>query len=324
MNEMGKLGARSGVKWAWFARSLFVLVGASVSLALIAWAWTLQQVNQQAPALTQAEARHSYLRAVAWLKVNESSVLSQGNAALWWMVDTAAQRSGDPYLSDLVERHLSIAYQGPFANSPWVRFVRPQALVKGGPQPEEQLVRYQRFFLTAVTCRADDDTRDFLEGHVCRPALSKVWLADPVCSTHHLMGLMIHRRSGCEPAPEAERLQGELLDDIEAQARLDPSMRDAVLQRVLMLAWAGGVERPSPSWVQRVRDAQQPDGGWTGEASLPEWPDFLQPQVIRGAWRRLNGRPHAAPPSDFHASAQGLLLMALLAHPAGKTAPAGQ
>lgn len=305
---------------AGFSRGILMLLVLFGVSALIGWGWTQSHVNRQAPALTQAELNQSYQRAVAWLKANESSVLAQGNAALWWMIDAAAQRSEDRYLHELVERHVTITYQGAQANSPWMRLVRPQSTPTGGPQADEELVSYQRFFLTAATCRADSETRAFLEGHVCRPALTKVWLADRVCSTHHLMGLMMHRRSGCEPPSGVARLRSELLDDIEAQARLDPFMRDAAMQRVLMLAWAGGVDRPQPSWVRRVRDAQQADGGWSGETTLPEWADFLQPRTLRAAWGRMRGLPQlsSSPSSDFHASAQGLLLMALLAHPGGK------
>jgi len=326
MNAMRNPGeARWGMS-ACLVRGMLVLLALFVVLASIGWWWTLVQVNRQVPALTQAEARQSYLRAVSWLKANESSVLSDGNAALWWLIDAAARRSEDRHLSELVERHLAVAYQGVLANSPWVRIVRPQSVATGEVQSDELLARYQRFFLTAATCRADDDTQAFLDGHVCRPALIKVWLADRVCSTHHLMGLMIHRRNGCKAPAVAERLQNELLEDIEAQARVDPFMRDAALQRVLMLAWVGGLDRPQSSWVRRVRDAQQADGGWSGSATLPEWPDFLQPRALSAAGARLTGRPWSpsAPPSDFHASAQGLLLMALLAHPTGKSAWQGE
>ena len=311
---------------AWLARGTLVLTALLAASVLMGWGWTQIQINRPTQSLTQEEARQSYLRAVGWLRSNESLVLSQGNAALWWMIDTAARRSEDRYLAELVERHLAIAYRGMWVNSPWKRLVRPQAAATGEPPAGEQLVRYQRFFLTAVTCQADADTIDFLEGHVCRPSLIKALLVDRVCSTHHLMGLMIHRRSGCEAPAGVNRLHSELLDDIETQARLDPFMRDATLQRVLMLAWAGAVDRPQPSWVRRVRDAQQADGGWSGEETLPEWADFLQPRALAALWARLSGRPlpRSVPPSDFHASAQGLLLMALLAHPAGKIDTPGQ
>lgn len=307
-------------------RIVLAVLALSVAVLLGAWGWTQLQINKEDSALTQQEAMQSYLHAVSWLKANESSVLTQGNSALWWMIDTAARRSGDPYLNELVERHLRFVYQGLLTNSPWMRLVRPRSPVREDAQPEEGLERYQRFFLAAATCRPDDDTRPFLMGHVCRPALTKVWLSDRVCSTHHLMGLMIHHRNGCKATPDAARLQGELLDDIEAQARLDPFMRDAALQRVLMLAWVGGAERPQSSWVRRVQQAQQADGGWSGETSLPEWPHFIQPHFIRTMGARLTGRPwrRSAPPSDFHASAQGLLLMALLAHPTGKSGWQGE
>lgn len=302
------------------AKAFFAFLFALLAAVLTAWAWTQWQINRDAPAVSAAEARRGFVRAISWLQANEGTVLSQGNAALWWMLDVAAQRSADPYLTDLVERHLQLAYQGELETSAWKRLIRPRSMPVASADPVEALEPYQRFFLSAAKCRIDDQTRAFYAGHVCRPALTKVWADDSVCSTHHLMGLMVHRRNQCPEVAGMLQLQQELLDDIEGQARWEPFMRDAVLQRTLMLAWVGGPERPRASWVRRAIAAQQPDGGWSGAAALPEWPDLVQPWAWK-AWLRKpsGGALSDRPPSDFHASAQGLLLTALIAYPSGKS-----
>lgn len=296
-------------------RALLILSALCMVCVLFAWGWTQLQINRNVQPVTQQEARQHYERALGWVRANESTVLSQGNAALWWMLDVAAHRSQDPYLTDLVDRYMARVFPGSSAQSPWARMVRPGTSINPDAPMEDGLFAYQRFFRDAIACRVGADTRPFFEEHVCRPSLTKVWLSDPACSTHQLMGLMIHRRSGCSPTPGVERLKAELLDDIAWQARLDPLMRDAGIQRVLMLAWAGDVSRPQPSWVRRVMAAQRIDGGWSGGETWPEWPEALQRDQIRALWARVRGQPlPAITPSGFHASAQGLLLMALLAH----------
>ncbi len=289
-------------------------------LVVAAWGWTLRQVNRDMPPMPQQEALTSFQRSVAWLQNNEPVVLQDGNAALWWMVDAAAKRSGDPYLAQLVERYLAQVFQGVQAQSPWLRLVRPQAQVARDLPLPEQLVDYQKHLLSAATCQAapslGDHDHAFLETNLCRPMLTKVWLGDRVCSTHQVVALLIQQRNRCASPTGLARLQSELLDDIQTQTSLDPFMRDATLQRVLVLAWAGNGQRIAPSWVLRVRDAQHADGGWAGEASLPEWPAFLQPRLLKSLAARALGRPpRTTIPSDFHATAQGMLLMALLAYP---------
>jgi hypothetical protein len=63
-------------------------------------------------------------------------------------------------------------------------------------------------------------------------------------------------------------------------------------------------------WVRRILGAQRPDGGWSGAAVIVELPDE---RVL--SWQGgLRSQVVEAPVSEFHATAQGLYLMALLLH----------
>lgn len=307
---------RARAAWRWV-----VLIALFVTLLLVsAWAWTVRDIHREAPPLSAQEADDSFRRSVAWLKTHEPQVLQDGNAALWWMVDVAAKRSQDPFLQQLVERYLAQTFQGVQAQSPWLRLVRPGASVTSFLPTPVELSEYQRYFLAAATCQPEDERNGppsgYLQNNLCRPMVAKVLLGDRVCSTHQVFGLLIHQRNHCAQPSGMPRLQQELLADIQTQARLDPFMRDATVQRVLILAWVGGADLPPARWVRRVHDAQQSDGGWTGDAQLPEWPEFVQPRTLK-KWLRasLGQAEQPTVPSDFHATAQGLLLMALYAHP---------
>src|SRR5690606_33420393 len=148
----------------------------------------------------------------------------------------------------------------------------------------------------------------------CGPNWRTVALNDPACSTHQLMALKIFERTGCTAPQPLAPLKRALLDDVASQLSLDPVMQDAHIQRVLMLAWLGQAERIKPIWLRRILDAQEPDGGWLGHRRIPELPDAISPW----AWRERLARhwpglfvPRRAQ-HDFHATAQGLLLLALL------------
>ena len=299
--------------------------GALVALVLLGLVGvSLWHGNRPMPAVQPEEARQSFQRAVGWMKAHEPEVLGTGNVALWWMVSEAAQRSGDPYLQALVRRYLQRFDQGELQGSPWARLVDPSMSAHPAWPMPEGLVPYQRFFYHAATCRPvplaqGGDTHTHLADNQCRPQLSKVWLQDRVCSTHQLMGLLLQARCACPVPPDATRVRQELIADIAEQLRFDVSVNDAYIQRVMMLHLAGAGAQAKPVWVRRVMRAQLEDGAWVGYARWLGWPQALQPERVRAWLRELrSGRPSEASNVDFHATAQGLLLMALL----GQTTPA--
>ena len=153
------------------------------------------------------------------------------------------------------------------------------------------------------------DTRAFLDERACRPALTQ---NDPACTTHQLIGVMLMAREACAPAAQLSPLQVNLLGDIEQQMQWDIVVKDAYLQRMVMLMWQGKPEQIKAVWLRRVLMAQQPDGGWIGGRQLPELPRRLQPWQIRSqlaAWWPSRFQAHTG--SDFHATAQGLFITAM-------------
>lgn len=288
--------------------ALIGIIGASV----IGWFG-----HRPAPPVTQAQYQQSYQRAVAWVRTHETQVLQDGNAALWWMVQTAAERTNDAYLQGLVRQSMARVYTGNTARIAWQRMVTPKAEIDPDLASLEGLSPYQLFLYHAVTCRpvelAQGDTSRFLQTNVCRPQAIEVYSRDLTCSTHQLMGIKLYERTGCPAQGGLAALEAELLSDIEQQMQLDVIVKDGYLQRVLTLSWMGGAERVKPLWVQRVLAAQQPDGGWLARQQIPEMPDGALSSATVSVLARI--WPSRFPPghgsTDFHATAQGLLIAAL-------------
>lgn len=308
-------GPRTRVR-AW----VFAFCGAaalSLIVLAIGWAALLASINRPMPPVTEQEARESFQRSVRWLQANEAAILADGNAALWWMIRAAADNSRNAYLNELVDKHL-LTYTGPHEQLAWKRLIVRDASFDPHQPVPPGLVPYQRGFFLAAMCQPgqepDESTRRFLSQHACRPALTRVWLSDRVCSTHQLLVVMLYRRQGCQAAASLEPFKQELLDDIATQASQDIFMHDGQIQRVLSLVWAGAADRVRPAWVHRIRAQQRADGGWTGDSLVPELPDWAQVPAVKRAWRMMRGLPPLpSGASNFHATAQGLLLMSLLA-----------
>jgi len=308
------------IKKVW-GRVLSRAVMAFIALAVLAWAGLWWQANRDMPPPTLAERQQSYQRAVDWFRAHEAEVLADGNAALWLMIKTAAQHTQDPYLAQLLQRSMDAMYTGRNEALPWRRLIEPKAAFTHDLGLLGPLSAYQRFFYHAATCARVEipgyahGSDDFLERNVCRPMATRVWLEDRVCSTHQMMGLHMIRQTGCPLPGDPKPIEDELLGDIRTQLWLDPMFQDAYIQRVLVLQWLGGAEAVRPSWLWRVMNAQQANGGWVGSRHVPGLPDWLQPwglrQLLADPVSVLSGKPIMVTQPDFHPTAQGLLLLAL-------------
>jgi hypothetical protein len=122
-----------------------------------------------------------------------------------------------------------------------------------------------------------------------------------------MMGYRIAQRNGCGIADLDAKI-AVLQKTMGMQLRYDPRVVDVYIQRVLMLVDSGAMDRINPRWVERVIAAQQADGGWSD----------IQPLIPVGGGKYLGFNSKAVtvgvPISNFHTTAQGVLLMSLLRH----------
>lgn len=296
------------------------LAACLILIPIALWGSMIMWANREQAPISRAQAKASFDRGVDWLVHNESKILEDGNAALWWMLQLAENDTGDVRLQQLIGRFISHLKSQDGMPSAWLRLLKPEMPPNQIEAMGATFEAYQRFFFHAATClpRTLDDgrsTTDFLTHHQCRPAYSRVWREDPVCSTHQLMGLMLYQQMRCTDGATqpSKRLADELVDDIGEQLWISPVFEDAYLQRVLMVHWARPDLAHRPIWLHRVVAAQSADGGWSGRYQMPEWPQWLQLSALKHLIKTSTGGESAgiAPQSDFHATAQGILLMAL-------------
>lgn len=247
------------------------------------------------PAPSAAELRRHWQAGLRWMRDHQAQLVADGNPMLWRMVRDAAAVSGEPMLTEMLAAWRQRFFpQPPF--DAWLLLVDPAAQ-PASPRPAgfDTLPAYMKLFAYGLTCDATAGAVDVVQKQMqagwCSALTPRRVLVQSKCVTHQLVGVMLVQQRQCGDRARVDALARQLQDRVVDELSLDPVMRDAYLQRVLMLYWTGAPERVKPVWLQRVLRAQRPDGGWDYEASAA-----ASPGDIREA---------------FHATAQGMLIIAL-------------
>lgn len=172
----------------------------------------------------------------------------------------------------------------------------------------EGLPYYNQHFIYALNCAqgiADDVSiveQQNDAGFCHQPA----YFYRPACITHQLMGINFLYLNKCGLLPDIDTVIQDLQGDIVSQLTWDFRVVDVYLQRVMMLLITGAESSVKPIWIERILQQQLEDGGWGGFVSLVDISDTsslgLGPRIIQTGQEK----------SDFHATAQGVLILAYL------------
>jgi hypothetical protein len=258
---------------------------------------------------SDAQLRSSRERAAAWILHNHAAVLNENNSMLWLFVREAARLSADEQLQSLATEYQSRSTAGTIAqyffDSTDLSRTREASIILGNDWQG-----YQRLFVYGATCnvplRTDPEVLELLSPSACDTRYA--WLRSPWCRTHQLMGLRFVQKNHCDPDEDTARTIQAVQAGILTELRWDFRVEDAYLQKVWTLVESGRRNDIRAVWVRRILAAQQVDGGWRGADVIAALPGGLA--IF---WQgRLFPRVGAMQPSDFHATAQGLYLMALL------------
>jgi hypothetical protein len=286
-------------------------------MGFLLWCWRASAEEALAP---RAERHEAWQRSIQWVQVHEQQLLEDPNPALWWMLRHAAQAGQHAYLQQLVERYVARHYPLQAGEqSPWRSLVMGRGTQPVLAVPVTHVLAmdpYQRDFLQASTCepvpKLDGHVPGaFLTQHLCQPNLLHALRKDKVCATHQLMTMYADLQSNCPSQGGQAEVRKALLADVKSQLYWLPGFEDAYIQRVLSIHWLEGTRAVRPIWFNRVLRAQRSDGGWAGERWLVELPVAMQPSTLRNMLLRLRGLPERPVMSDFHATAQAMLLVAL-------------
>ncbi len=281
-------------------------LAATVLIAVAAgfYGYLLWQNNRPVQPPDNMEFRHALRAATDWLQRNETRLLPHNNPMLWRMIQRSAELTGDPYL-----RHLFAAYRARHVRDGragvWYPLFVEHAWIPVRYEDIVDLPDYNKLFIYAITCDSDlarqPDIASQLDAGFCGGLRLR-----PACATHQLMGIRLLQRKGCGEPEALADIVASLQERIRWQLVLDPRVVDVYLQRVLMLVESGAGERVKPVWLRRVLEAQSEDGGWSAGDPLLELPGG---RVVAFSGR---GVTIGHLKSDFHATAQGVLLMSLL------------
>lgn len=277
---------------------------------LCGYGYFFYQNNRAAPAVGQERIAQSYESGVAWLLSHREKILHDGNPMLWWMLGESARVSGDIRVQSLFnEFRDNFDHVAP--NDMWQAFFHPQQFRNATFSASEynSLVDYQKYFLFALTCSVQLAQEPSI---VIQNQPNFCWrgsrIVRPACVTHQLMGYRMAQRNHCAINNLDENIAVSK-KTIERQLRYDPRVVDVYIQRVLMSVEVGADTSVKPRWLERVLEAQLADGGWFD----------VQPLVPIGNGKYFGFTSTAVaivePASNFHATAQGVLLMSLLMHP---------
>ncbi len=265
------------------------------------------QNNRSVAPVDKAVIAQGYERGVSWMLTHREQLLRDGNSMLWWMLGESAQLTGDVRVQQLYDEYRkNLDRHAPY--SVWQAFFRPEQFrnTKFSAAEYVSLVEYQQYFLYALTC-SEQLAQEPLIAAQNHPDFcwSGSRIIRPACVTHQMMGFRMAQRNRCA-IDHLDAHIASLQNTIEKQLRFDPRVVDVYIQRVLMLVDSGARDRVDARWLQRVLDAQRPDGGWSD----------MQPLIPVGGGKYLgfdaNGLTVGAPVSNFHATAQGVLLTTLL------------
>jgi len=261
--------------------------------------------NIGSPQLSEKDIDHSYKRATHWLVTNSDEIIKDGNPYLWWMLNESLVYKDNFAVRGMIDRFRKITNRS-YLNSPWAYLVYGT----NGNVNADQVVHlrvpdYVKYFIYGYSCNKALGERTIIQKQNDTSFCLKEQPLSPACVTHQVMGFRFLQRVGCNEVPEVEEKIHRLSETIEYQLIFDPRMVDVYIQRVLMLVDSNNPQKINPLWLKRVLDGQLKNGGWG---------DF-QPLIAIGN-RALGftkrGVAIRSEKATFHATAQGLLLMAML------------
>ncbi|MEL7447887.1 MAG: hypothetical protein AAFN78_01680 [Pseudomonadota bacterium] len=275
--------------------------------------------NVEEPLPPQARLADSLDAGIEWLHANRNDMLANENPILWYFVHRSAELADDPRLTALVDAHRKKYIDPELGTYVWEPMFNPDD--PGLPLDFDAIVglnHYSQHMLYATNCSAEIGRLDSIQAQnepgFCGPA----HLFKPTCATHQLMGIRFLQRAECGDADKNAATVRELQRMIRREITLDPRVLDAYIQRALMLVESGDTAPVKGIWIRRILDQQRADGGWGNFQPLMALSDkrFLGfgsgQSRARGSFLKVFRI--SRPTSTFHATAQGVLLTALLVH----------
>ncbi len=284
------------------------LLGFTLFLIVIGIAYFSYQYyanNKAADWPDRQSLQNSFDESIQWLSNRYPDIKNTHNPALWWMLKEATDINDNKKLADIFQQYKTEYLDANPTNiwTPYFRkFYRPLV-------PEistfNRYSPYQTFFIYALSCNKALAQEPIIQDQLHANFCSMHYLS-PRCVTHQLMAVHLMQERYCGDNQQLETLANALQSIIVDELTYDFRVTDAYLQRVLMLAQSENFAAIKPVWIQRILAAQNDDGGWDDAYPVLS----LSDTKVIGWSSTLPGL--ISTKSNFHATAQGIWLMALL------------
>ena len=244
-------------------------------------------------------------QAIRWMIENRELINNRHNLALWLMIKQAAEISGDKRLNTLHKDYIQRNFQA-LKRSPWLPYLTPLPSYDLKNFDLTEVPDYQLFFIYGVTCNENLAMTDVIRRQMDINYCIRNHPLSPACVSHQLLGYRQVHINACLASSVTDESIRKLAAIIKWQLFFDFRMVDVYIQRLLVLFDSDHAEMVNYRWVERYLDAQRDDGGWSRAWELVS----LGPEKSL-VQKKLRPRIQA-PKSDFHATAQGLLLATFL------------
>ena len=258
------------------------------------------------------EVQEAFDKGVGWIINNKKEIENEHNSVLWWMLGEAATLSNNHDLLSTVNDYANNTTQR-YENSPWSYLIlkKEPDLSQLNPSLLLQLPDYNLHFIYGFSCNRELAELDIIKEQNETGFCLKHHPISPACFTHQMMGFRFMQRSSCNRIKDIAEKLATLSGYVRFQSILDFRVADVYIQRVLMLRESNNSEKINQRWIRRILLHQRTDGGWG---------DF-QPliRIYENSYLGFTSRgiSVASPKSTFHATAQGIWLMALLLNVSG-------
>lgn len=242
-------------------RKLIILFVLAAITLLSTISYSIYQNNKNVTWPDNQQIDSALVEAIKWLQENQSAIESDHNSALWWMLKEASEISDKTDLPEIYA-HYKKSYLDKQPLNIWSPYFTPyyKPVVPDILQMEN-FRAYQLFFVYALSCDDDLASEPVILKQIESGFCSLHYL-HPRCVTHQQMGVRLLQKRNCGDQAQLASLSSELIDIIHSELTWDFRVGDAYLQRNLMLAEAGRIDLIKPVWIQRILEAQNPDGGW--------------------------------------------------------------
>ncbi|MDC3332720.1 hypothetical protein OAV62_00600 [bacterium] len=290
---------------------LFFIVGSVVN----------NNIGIDAP--SKAELEKSLSRSILWVKDNKLSLLKVPNYILWYRVKRVADLTHDQELLAIYlefEKKYLGTYTQKVDNRVWLPLVYESRRSLIGPGEIQGFPSYLQHWIYGLHCSEALSEIDVIKkqhkGDFCG-----AYLINPTCTAHQMSGVLFIEKNQCKVDFDLPSLKSELQNHLRDLLVYDFRLVDIYFQRALKLIESGSSDTLKGRWLERIVNAQQPDGGWAN----------FDPVVYIGDGRYI-GYGHASsrtgkPGGDkswlkgvsvgevhstFHATVQSMMLIALL------------